>query len=62
MPAPTPAPISQLAKVGAVLSGKYRLDTMIGQGGMGSVWAATHLGVWREVRRLAEEEARRRWG
>jgi serine/threonine-protein kinase len=49
MPAPTPAPISQLARVGAVLSGKYRLDKMIGQGGMGSVWAATHLGVGREV-------------
>ena len=41
--------MSPLAVAGAVVGGKYRLDAIIGYGGMGQVWAATHLGVGREV-------------
>jgi eukaryotic-like serine/threonine-protein kinase len=35
--------------VGAVLGGKYRLDTLIGAGGMGSVYGATDLSLGRQV-------------
>jgi serine/threonine-protein kinase len=36
---------SSLVVAGATVGGKYRLDALIGEGGMGSVWAATHLGL-----------------
>jgi serine/threonine protein kinase len=32
-----------------VLDGKYRIDTLLGQGGMGAVYRATHLGTTRTV-------------
>src|SRR5438128_1280002 len=38
----------QLEK-GVVIAGKYRLEQLLGQGGMGSVWSAHHLGLDKPV-------------
>ena len=35
--------------VDVVLDGKYRIDSLLGQGGMGAVYRATHLGTTRTV-------------
>jgi serine/threonine protein kinase len=35
--------------VGIILEGKYRIDALLGQGGMGAVYRATHLGTTRMV-------------
>jgi serine/threonine-protein kinase len=40
---------SPLAFPGAVVAGKYRLESIVGVGGMGSVWCATHLGLAQQV-------------
>jgi hypothetical protein len=38
-------PSSELGRAGQLVAGKFRLDAMIGRGGMGSVWSATHTGL-----------------
>ncbi|HXX70424.1 MAG TPA: protein kinase [Polyangiaceae bacterium] len=43
------SPTSDLARAGLVVAGKFRLDSCIGQGGMGSVWSATHLGLGNQI-------------
>jgi serine/threonine protein kinase len=42
-------PTSDIARAGLVVAGKFRLDARIGQGGMGSVWSATHLGLGNRI-------------
>src|SRR2546423_1946340 len=42
--------MAKLSKlIGQVLDGKYQLDKRVGQGGMGAVYLATHIGTKRPV-------------
>ncbi|HEX9298490.1 MAG TPA: serine/threonine-protein kinase [Polyangiaceae bacterium] len=36
-------------KAGAIIGAKYRIENRIGLGGMGSIWAATHVGLGQRV-------------
>src|SRR5688572_26671974 len=36
---------SLLLQSGVIIAGKYRLERKLSQGGMGSVWVATHLSL-----------------
>src|SRR4051794_30993421 len=42
----------QLARVGSTLRGKWRLDKLIGSGGVGGVYAATHRNGMRGALKL----------
>ncbi len=46
--APSPSPDEGLA-VGSVLDGRYRIDAVIGTGGMGRVYRGEHTGIGRAV-------------
>jgi serine/threonine protein kinase len=54
------APASDLGRSGLIVGGKFRLDAVIGRGGMGSVWSATHstLGHRVAVKLVAREFVR----
>jgi serine/threonine protein kinase len=57
-----------LPEVGSLIAGRYRLESKLGAGGMGSVWLARHLSLGQAVaikfihpELAASEEARRRF-
>ncbi|MGC4089700.1 MAG: serine/threonine-protein kinase [Polyangiaceae bacterium] len=43
------APESESDLIGSVVAGKYRIDRLIGRGGMGAVFQATHLAIGKRV-------------
>ena len=48
-PAPASAGLLWRGRQGKVIADKYRLDFLVARGGMGEVWAATHLSLGQRV-------------
>ena len=48
-PTPSPSPDVEGLSIGSVLDGRYRIDTVIGTGGMGRVYKGEHTGIGRAV-------------
>ena len=48
MASPSPSPEAEIS-IGSVLDGRYRIDAILGTGGMGRVYRAEHTGIGRPV-------------
>jgi serine/threonine-protein kinase len=48
-PASNVRPLNKTEKVGLIIDGRYRIDGLIGRGGMGSVYRAEHVSIRRQV-------------
>ena len=46
---PSPSPELEDISVGTVLDGRYRIDALLGSGGMGRVYAGEHTGIGKRV-------------
>jgi len=44
-----PKPADKAAQADALLDGRYRMDRLLGEGGMGAVYLASHVGLGRQV-------------
>lgn len=49
MVSPSPSPPEERLQLGSVLDGRYRVDSLVGIGGMGSVYRSEHVGIGRPV-------------
>src|SRR5436190_16605725 len=47
--APSPSPDVEGVAIGSVLDGRYRIDAVLGTGGMGRVYRGEHMGIGRAV-------------
>ena len=48
-PAPSPSPDVEGVAIGSLLDGRYRIDAVLGTGGMGRVYRGEHTGIGRAV-------------
>jgi hypothetical protein len=46
---PSPSPDAERVPIGSVLDGRYRIDAVLGSGGMGRVYRGEHTGIGRPV-------------